>query len=362
MDFWALPVTRGDAFLLDWPGHTVLVDGGQSRDAVVGFLGVLHVAKVDVAVCTHKDQDHTEGIVGLLNSPIDVGELWVPALWAEVARQVTALTRDVKWTDPHLDVAKVTLPPDLREAWPEPSPWVLGSVPDGRTVDRQVPALTEGAGQKEDKPWTRITQMLETARKQGVRIRWFDSDLADDDWPGGGEPGWLQPVNAVEVTMQSVAKTPSLAAALDELNHNCLSLVLYAPSGLWPGPVLFTGDSHFDFIKKPWFSFVHPDLRGGLVTAQHHGSNDVTRKPYDTVTALAGDEVAWIRSNGKRKLQHDARFYLLTTKRYCTRCSQETAVMPIHAGWTSHGWRVDTPECHCEFDEWVPFMKDAHPV
>lgn len=86
--FVALPVNRGDAFLLDRGNKTVLVDGGASEKGLVSELKK-HWKQgqrvIDTVVVTHNDLDHTGGIIGLLNSSeFKVREIRLPAYWQSV--------------------------------------------------------------------------------------------------------------------------------------------------------------------------------------------------------------------------------------------------------------------------------------
>lgn len=79
-----LPVGMGDAFLLEREEKTLLVDGGKDKDFVT--LLDQHWTKgkkvIDVVVCTHNDQDHSDGIIQLLSSlTYKIHELRVPAIW-----------------------------------------------------------------------------------------------------------------------------------------------------------------------------------------------------------------------------------------------------------------------------------------
>lgn len=90
--FVALPVDRGDAFLLDREEKTVLVDGGASKKGLVSNLKKYWKQGqrvVDTVVVTHNDLDHTGGIIGLLDSnEFKVREIRLPAYWQSVYEAV----------------------------------------------------------------------------------------------------------------------------------------------------------------------------------------------------------------------------------------------------------------------------------
>lgn len=86
--FVALPVDRGDAFLLDREEKTVLVDGGASKKGLVSNLKKYWnqgQRVIDTVVVTHNDLEHTGGIIGLLDSnEFTVREIRLPAYWQSV--------------------------------------------------------------------------------------------------------------------------------------------------------------------------------------------------------------------------------------------------------------------------------------
>ena len=70
--FVALPVKKGDSFLLDQEERTLLVDGGEEPSFVNLLSNYWKKTEkiVDVVVCTHNDKDHSDGIIQLLSSLI----------------------------------------------------------------------------------------------------------------------------------------------------------------------------------------------------------------------------------------------------------------------------------------------------
>jgi beta-lactamase superfamily II metal-dependent hydrolase len=74
--FIAIPVGQGDAFYLDKGRWSVLVDGGSGRkNFAKKFSLSTGVTAVDVAVCTHNDADHANGIIGFLQSSLVCNEI-----------------------------------------------------------------------------------------------------------------------------------------------------------------------------------------------------------------------------------------------------------------------------------------------
>ena len=80
--FVAIPVTQGDAFYLERANFSVLVDGGRNRSGFSQmFHAITHADGVNVAICTHNDADHANGIVGFLEAGYRCDEIWLPGRW-----------------------------------------------------------------------------------------------------------------------------------------------------------------------------------------------------------------------------------------------------------------------------------------
>lgn len=80
--FIALPVAQGDAFYLERLDFTVLVDGGRSRTTLLAiFQTVTDADGVNVAICTHNDADHANGVLGFLEAGLRCDEVWLPGRW-----------------------------------------------------------------------------------------------------------------------------------------------------------------------------------------------------------------------------------------------------------------------------------------
>jgi competence protein ComEC len=74
-----IDVGQGDSIFIDTSGLDVLVDGGTRTVgvAVVNFLQNLGVDHIDLLVATHMDADHIGGLIAVLNSSVQVGEVLV---------------------------------------------------------------------------------------------------------------------------------------------------------------------------------------------------------------------------------------------------------------------------------------------
>src|SRR5687767_11302162 len=93
--FEALPVGRGDSFLLRNGNTAVLFDGGQSLGQVARFLEFKELTQINAVICSHNDSDHANGLFGVLESRVEVEEVWLPVYWIEFVHAV--LEQDESW-------------------------------------------------------------------------------------------------------------------------------------------------------------------------------------------------------------------------------------------------------------------------
>lgn len=77
--FRALPVRRGDAFLLQSARGDYLVDGGASGCGLPEMLNDRKVRKLRAAICTGTRPERLGGVVDLLRSGKKINEIWLPS-------------------------------------------------------------------------------------------------------------------------------------------------------------------------------------------------------------------------------------------------------------------------------------------
>lgn len=77
-EFRVLPVRRGDAFLLHAARGTYLVDGGVDGCDLPEILRDREVKRLRAAICTAPCRERLGGLLDLLESDIDMGEIWLP--------------------------------------------------------------------------------------------------------------------------------------------------------------------------------------------------------------------------------------------------------------------------------------------
>lgn len=346
--FIALPVGQGDAFYLERSDNRTLVDGGKSKSAISGLVSnVAGTSHLDVVVCTHNDDDHANGIIGLLeNWNGTIHEVWVPGSWSyrikdllakpgdffvELARDVgkvdeqrtslDALFRDARQAahggtdNDEFDLASSFENDSEAEAtlW---SPWnpSLGVIflyePPHVLLARSASPRVRLLLAAIDAAF-KIRQIITLAYRRGCRIRFFDFGTK----VSGGIPGVLEPVNAEELkSLRSVRMSALLYLSLSVANRE--SLVFSAPESDAEPAVLFTADSDLNFALP-----ATAPSRVPIITSPHHGS-DANQNAYSAVANWLGNTVVpeWIRSDCKTSKRPGQNFKNQAQKT-CTLCN-----------------------------------------
>ncbi|CAM3397873.1 Metallo-beta-lactamase domain-containing protein [Rhodothermus bifroesti] len=369
MRFIALPVGQGDAFYAESDaGFKVLVDGGRSRTQLPQlFRRYTGSSGVDVLVCTHNDADHTEGLIGFLESELLCRELWLPGTWLETLQN---LPNDPGETilflrEQLLKALKQGSLPEAREgrdfqeiAWRYAFPEFIERRPI--RDDSQAHETTEGhdalpldAYLDESKiealeahlelfvdpplwywwleyPYWRlpssvarscstvakdVRRLLELARlalNRGIPVRCFQHDPLNVGnvtvFPGCP----LRPLSAKPsqyVRPPKAANTAYMFQLARLTTENKESLVFFLDVGNGQPGVLFTADSDLKDVNVsdvPAYS---------IATVPHHGSHD-NRLAYSRINK----PMVWVRSDCYCKNRPCAEFLRAPGRRFCTLC------------------------------------------
>ena len=99
LTFSALEIGKGDAFLLENNGWYCLFDAGGSGNRVKTILKRKKIKKLDLAICSHNDEDHANGFIKLLekDSKIEIKEIWLPYWWASILQY--AEEHHIDWSE-----------------------------------------------------------------------------------------------------------------------------------------------------------------------------------------------------------------------------------------------------------------------
>ncbi len=362
--FTAVPVGQGDAFLLERAdGKTILVDGGRARTVFAAQLMLVRpTPAIDVAVCTHADADHAEGLVGLLEASLAVvRDVWLPGRWTE--RLVDLIVRPADFLDELLTDVRAEQEagslesPDAREGsergedvdvdldgveaalgLEDPlAPDILDGLADGVWLPS-----TDLVGSARGALWieavqaaARIRKVARAAHHHGARIRWFDFEEARRrGTPAGGE-AFLHPINSVELTAHMLRRKVSALRFLRLSVANRESLVFVAPEDPNNSAVIFSADSDLASLRSV------PATRTPLVTAPHHGA-ETNAAAYGVIAASlpSGLDPQWVRSDGNYRKRPGAT-YLSGANRVCTLCrAASRPKQPVHLVDGPGGWQL----------------------
>lgn len=395
--FIAIPVGQGDAFYLKLPDTSLLVDGGRARRSFSNlFQKYTSTDYVHVAVCTHNDADHANGLIGFLEDGLKCDEIWLPGCWLSVLPDIlkpfveivdtlvgNIFRNNISFSDDERRPRSSPLEMYGERLQDNPSPKEQGE--SGIPIDQDgwseslISAL-EQAESWETVSWchqiyfgvlhltyieqglrdpmnvqllwsaldaaSRVRDIAIIAFNRGIPVRWFQYELKN---PSGGET-WLRPLNAREI----IKVNPPTRTLLDRLAltvSNKESLVFWSPpTDLHPG-VLFTADSDLAGIKLP-----STELCGAISTAPHHGS-ETNSKAYGKVAQAvhgASPTVTWVRSDGNYRSRPGKTYRALhINQRLCTRCKpttgttfkeQEVRLVSQNGTWAKH---PQTNSCSC---------------
>lgn len=399
--FIAIPVGQGDAFYLDDDRFSTLVDGGRSRSTIAAlFKTVTRKDGVDVAVCTHNDADHANGILGFIEAGLRCGELWLPGRWLGALPEVlrpfvdvfailtenVAEVRDLGLEQEtvgtaaieayakrlHVDVeddAPQEVGAELGEGgWPEslvplleqpghwdmvPSAWDWPWSPDDWFLSffRYHRGLEPGGVQL---LWSaieaahRIRSIAIEAFHRGIPVRWLEFDVSN---PSGGVK-MLRPLNARLIARVRPMVGPLLSwLALSASNKE--SLVFWSPPTKTRQGVLFTSDSDLAGVRLP------SQLGGAIATAPHHGS-EANAASYAAVASAVNPQapsITWVRSDGRFRSRPGPTYVSIRepARRFCTICrlhggsstpKRAVRLFSRAVAWTAHRTTV---RCACRF-------------
>jgi hypothetical protein len=385
-DFIAIGVNRGDAFFVQKGERKVLVDGGDSR--VVFPQTFLHVTRrtdVNALICTHSDSDHARGLLGFLQDKrLFAKEVWLPASWmdrlSDILQRPEDFLKELIAGIQKLDRPSVSSLPNLGDSY---------AIEENRKVDKDVIVEEKDvleSSKEANVEWSflnwflashgiktldnsvalsairpldsrlrllreaittsdLIRQIVLAAYRSGAKIRWFDYVGNSAQNASGGIPGFLVPVNAVEVTAIRHPKRTALKEIALTLS-NKQSLVFVLPEDNISSGVLFTADSDLSFSQAvAW----HDRM---VITSPHHGaeSNKPAYQKFQQQSAGEMD-VVWVRSDEK-VIYRPGESYLHTKgRKYCTVCRNYSAkkqnVRMAFSQITCVWEPVRTRECQC---------------
>jgi len=335
-----------------------MVDGGESQIGLCRlFKGVTGARYVDYLVCTHADADHINGLIGYLKDPtLHCNQLWLPSyigyriedilerseeslaeITAELQKRISDLLKEKKALD-FLEFNETILRESPRSGDSEKTSRTIfaeGTLKDqGNSMqealinslsksnyvrfdpfgiessvrklfeeifsscaceeyqDRLIMGAIGSIARNYVDLFKRMRELIVAALKRGVRIRFFEFSKYSS---GGGEPGFLEPVNSLEILTLSALK--KLGAGLSLLQilalsiQNEQSLVFISPQNESLPAALFCADSDLKFYQPIRWS------KGMVSTAPHHGSVSNSHAYWRFMVESAGLTITWLQTH-----------------------------------------------------------------
>jgi hypothetical protein len=419
----ALPVSGESFLLRRDDKHVLVDGGYNSRELARALrTHVASLTCLDVVVCTHADRDHSGGLVSLLeHADFSVKELWLPGAWIDVlpelilepaavmdgllneldhqqgdftaediadldgegierifeARAAEEKKRARRFEERRVDrnvgegETDIDGPPvsDFPQSLMGDAPLDLESA---REFERARRAIRYRAARKKADVrvahyWLGLVKTAQIIREiaakavlRGVKVRWFDfGEFALTRIASGGEKGFLEPLNSVELRAVPRRATLSYLAKLSAVNEECLAF--FAPPDVTRLGVVFCGDSPLGDGTGYGTSFldkrIAPDFPV-VVTAPHHGSQN-NAVAYDHLTSWT-DIALWVRTGGSAKQPGKWFMDLSSGERACTHCprsglTKQKATVGLGGPFWTHRWpwhgpllRVSAHECECK--------------
>jgi hypothetical protein len=360
MKFIALDVKVGDSFVLEEGCNNFIVDGGKNKNTIITKLKKNKIVDIDVAICSHYDDDHLNGIIGITNSNKNsIRELWLPDIFGDVA---FTLSRHPEFALDLLSMDKPDIPfekevtlgnyLEKQESIEQNHINNLIYISDISVLEYLLEKLEHfclclcplfSLSTINIKYITKIQKILNLviyAKYSGAHIRWLK-------YKGTSTKNKLlkhydlYALNSYEKPLQ-VHKREEFYLALYVLSQiNKESLVFqFEKTGL-PN-VLFTADSDLGFCKSKVIQLPN----NSIVTAPHHGS-DANSCVYQIVQ---GSNLIYVRSDQFTNIRPCKEYISLPVK-YCTVCNTVAKKQQVTLEYDQNVQQwipVNTVHCNCQ--------------
>lgn len=341
MEFSALPVGTGDAFLLEHNNKYILVDGGMNKKKIIKLLDKKSIPKkhIHLIVCTHYDADHISGILGILKSNYTFDELWLPEILGKLSYTVndnisSIINRlrviektedecDFDKDKPYEEISSLDLEGFTREFYYE-----IRYPCYYRYRKNKYYKLLYNVG--------KIRDLVSRSISSGSQIRW----LAFVDYETNEKYCKdinLYGKNSLETKITPYSKIDMFLEALYLTEINAQSLVFLFDQEDLPN-VLFSADSDLSFLKDPIKL-----KENSIVTAPHHGSES-SKNAYDLVE---GEKLVYVRSDKSYKGRPGKTYRKLPNKKYCTTCRKKEAKQEIILTYRNNEFKTPSSLCEC---------------
>ena len=371
LTFTALPVPEGDAFLLEDGDRKYLFDSGGNQDRITKLLKAKNIDKIDVAICSHNDSDHSHGFIGLLKmqrNPIVIDEIWLPELWCAIVTYAitnrnnkelwSAINKSLldnyedenseKWNDYDINklfdeefkyslqnqnllsnITEIDL--SYQKNNPQPCAFImfLRTCSTKSVVDKL----------------NNIIRIVSLALQNGCKILWFRNTkychLVHNHHgfipnfygfvPLNSMPAFItcSGINYIFWYPLPIIKLPTTfihATALSAVNH--FSLVFEYHRIKEKPVVRFSADSDCDFQTY------NPYKDNIIITAAHHGSDT----NHAVFKGIKGCDITWVRTYHRKVIFCFSEF-LKRSNRYCIKCPSKVRLNEIKFEYKSGKWQ-----------------------
>lgn len=328
LKFSALEVGSGDAFLLEDGEKKYLFDAGGSKTTIVNLLKSKKISKLDLAICSHNDIDHANGFIGILKSPIDIEEIWLPGTWACILQYI----KDYRVELEELDLSFETCKSDSNQCRLfdyNIDIFLNGEYVEIDEFDKNLSFFSELYDNdlyRELKihlrqfyyhhtfyykfaPFIiqldRIIEIAALAYQKGCKIRWFEplKCCTKKDVAYGFRA--LNSYNVVSVRKMKPQSLLYLLALTVENEYSLIFEYLHDDKPI----IRFSADSALCCQSESPYS------RNILITAPHHGAY-ANASVYQNIK---GSDIVWVRSDRKSSKRPCPDFKNLGEK-YCMAC------------------------------------------
>ncbi|MDA1869465.1 MBL fold metallo-hydrolase [Bacillus cereus] len=351
MEFIALPVAKGDSFLLRDGDFSLLVDGGDGKYKIIDEIKK-YTNLLDVVICTHYDEDHIVGLLDLFQQLRDslahdkdpgfiIKQIWLP----DIFQRITLYKREYLEGIIALKNEK-EMYMKMKKNGEASEELLKRSKKEGiDTVINNIIWLVD------------LCKELEMSSRMKIRIQWlsFSNSIVNERILDDIE---IYGINCtkIERKIEPYGPEADIYYYLSQINRESL-VFRYNEAGFekkLPN-VLFTADSSFEFcIEKKSHSagkvINYVPLNDGVsvVTAPHHGSPEPLHE--NVYQNLEGKDFIFVRSSERHK-SRPCKFYKdhPENKRYCTRCRTTSYEQPVNLEFRGGQWIAgkDVKGCKC---------------
>lgn len=350
MKFQALEVKRGDAFLIQEDERITLFDSGDNAEKIVDILMNKRINYVDLAICSHNDKDHAEGFIGIFESGIQIKELWLPGIWANILHYVIHVNNEFVYEgirayghningeiieDELYDSEQVLsideLNADLRYLSLEPNDILQPCIICHHRLCQHYQPLNIYFIDL-----ARIIQIAKLAYSRGTVVKWFKP--TDYCTHNNIAYGFLA-LNSEQIThIKTIKNITAFLKVLSLTRTNKYSLVFELIKDNTP-IIRFSADSDCTYQSQQSYN------SNIIITAPHHGAK-ANAKVYRTIQ---GNDIIWIRSDGP-SIHRPCQEFKSMNRRYCMYCNTHNTKSEITFEYDSQYkyWIYrDGQQCHC---------------